>query len=133
MPPAEITFGRLSTVDLSDIGKKVSDNVRAAGWGDTVWSVTENGALLIRAANMTVLSGADFEKQSAFLKTDKPEQISRTFLDNSGLTDTQKESRGIGIESTRKRLEALCNGSLQISSDATGTRAVILIPVKNRR
>ena len=77
--------GRLSTVDLSDIGKKVSDNVRAAGWGDTVWSVTENGALLIRAANMTVLSGADFEKQSAFLKTDKPEQISRTFLDNSGL------------------------------------------------
>ena len=85
MPPAEITFGRLSTVDLSDIGKKVSDNVRAAGWGDTVWSVTENGALLIRAANMTALSGADFEKQSAFLKTDKPEQISRTFLDNSGL------------------------------------------------
>ena len=85
MPPEEITFGRLSTVDLSDIGKKVSDNVRAAGWGETVWSVTENGALLLRAANMTALSGADFEKQSAFLKTDKPEQISRTFLDNSGL------------------------------------------------
>jgi hypothetical protein len=85
MPPEEITFGRLSTVDLSDIGKKVSDNVRAAGWGETVWSVTENGALLLRAANMTALSGADFEKQSAFLKTEKPEQISRTFLDNSGL------------------------------------------------
>lgn len=59
--------------------------------------------------------------------------VSDNGLDNSGLTDTQKESRGIGIESTRKRLEALCNGSLQISSDATGTRAVILIPVKNRR
>ena len=85
MPPAEITFGRLSTVDLSDIGKRVSDNVRASGWGETVWSVTENGALLIRAANMTPLSGADFEKQSDFLKTEKPEQISRTFLDNSGL------------------------------------------------
>ena len=59
--------------------------------------------------------------------------VSDNGLDNSGLTDTQKESRGIGIERTRKRLEALCNGSLQISSDATGTRAVILIPVKNRR
>lgn len=84
-PPAEITFGRLSTVDLSAIGKKVSDNVRAAGWGETTWSVTDNGSLLIRAADMTVLGGADFERQSAFLQSDRPEQISRTFLDNSGL------------------------------------------------
>ena len=84
-PPAEITLGRLGTVDLSAIGKKVSDNVRSAGWGETVFSVTENGSLLLRAAEMPVLGGADFERQSAFLKTDKPEQISRTFLDNSGL------------------------------------------------
>ena len=83
--PREVTLGRLDTLDLSQTAQQLCDNVRAAGWGDTVWSVTENGALLIRAANMTVLSGADFEKQSAFLKTDKPEQISRTFLDNSGL------------------------------------------------
>ena len=58
--------------------------------------------------------------------------VSDNGLNNSGLTDSQKESRGIGIEATRKRLEAICSGSLQISSDATGTRAVILIPVKNR-
>ena len=58
--------------------------------------------------------------------------VSDNGLDNSGLTDPEKESRGIGIEATRKRLEALCGGDLQISSDATGTRAVILIPVKNR-
>ena len=64
--------------------------------------------------------------------------VSDNGLDNSGLTDAQRESRGgsapggIGIESTRKRLEAMCGGDLQISSDATGTRAVILIPVKNR-
>lgn len=84
-PPSEITFGRLSTVDLSAIGKKVSENALATGWGETVWSVTENGSLLLRAANMAVLNGADFDRQSAFLKTDKPEQIARTFLDNCGL------------------------------------------------
>ena len=84
-PPAEITFGRLSTVDLSAIGKKVGDNVRATGWGDTTFSVTENGALLLRAASVPVLGGAEFERQSAFLKTDKPEQFARTFLENSGL------------------------------------------------
>lgn len=84
-PPSEITFGRLSTVDLSAIGKKVGDNVRAAGWGETTFSVTDSGALLLRAVNMPVLGGADFERQSEFLKTDKPVQISRTFLENSGL------------------------------------------------
>ena len=44
------------------------------------------------------------------------------------LTETQKEKRGIGIESTEKRLETLCSGSLRILSDEHGTRAVILIP-----
>ena len=90
-PPSEITFGRLSTVDLSAIGKKVSENALAAGWGETVWSVTENGSLLLRASNMAVLNGSDFERQSAFLKTDKPEQIARTFLDNCGLIPLLKD------------------------------------------
>ena len=58
--------------------------------------------------------------------------VSDNGLDNRGLTDAQRDSRGIGIEATRKRLQALCGGDLQISSDAAGTRAVILIPVKNR-
>ena len=47
---------------------------------------------------------------------------------NDGLTESQKEKRGIGIESTEKRLETLCSGSLRIFSGENGTRAVILIP-----
>ena len=53
-------------------------------------------------------------------------------LHNAALTEAQRESRGIGIESTRKRLSALCGGSLQIFPDETGTRAVILIPKTQR-
>ena len=47
---------------------------------------------------------------------------------NNDLTEAQREKKGIGIESTEKRLETLCNGSLRILSDEHGTRAVILIP-----
>ena len=47
---------------------------------------------------------------------------------NDDLTEAQKEKKGIGIESTEKRLETLCNGCLRILSDGHGTRAVILIP-----
>ena len=90
-PPSEITFGRLSTVDLSAVGGKVSENVRAAGWGETTFSVTENGSLLLRATSIPGLGGDDFQRQSDFLKTDRPEQISRTFLDNSGLIPLLKE------------------------------------------
>lgn len=45
---------------------------------------------------------------------------------NPGLGDAKKKGR-IGIENTRKRIETLCNGSLTITSDAQGTRAVILL------
>lgn len=51
-------------------------------------------------------------------------------VDHSGLTQAQRERQGIGIESTRKRLQILCGGSLQLSSDQSGTKAVILIPKK---
>ena len=57
-----------------------------------------------------------------------------TVLDNGtgtgDLTELQKKSRGIGIENTRKRLEVLCGGSLQITEGKDGTKAVILIPAK---
>lgn len=46
------------------------------------------------------------------------------------MTESQRASSGIGIENTRKRLEALCGGSLQITSASSGTKAVILIPGK---
>ena len=47
---------------------------------------------------------------------------------SGNLTKAQKENHGIGIESTRKRLQVLCGGSLQITSDEDGTKAVILVP-----
>ena len=51
-------------------------------------------------------------------------------IGSGSLTKAQKENHGIGIESTRKRLQVLCGGSLQITSGEDGTKAVILIPKK---
>lgn len=63
---------------------------------------------------------------------ERGEYIRITVSDNGGgidaLTKEQHKSRGIGINATRKRLETLCHGSLQISGDENGTKAVILIP-----
>ena len=84
-PPEEVTLGRLAYVDLSELGQTVADNVRAAGWGETVWSVTDNGMLLLRAKEPKVLSGDDFDRQTAYLASDKPEAAARTFLENSRL------------------------------------------------
>ena len=57
-----------------------------------------------------------------------------TITDNGNgsgsMTKAQKENHGIGIESTRKRLQVLCGGSLQITSGKDGTKSVILIPKK---
>ena len=47
-----------------------------------------------------------------------------------GLTDEQRERRGIGIESTRRRLAELCGGSLEYAVAENGTKATILIPRK---
>ena len=49
------------------------------------------------------------------------------------LTEAQQQKKGIGINSTKKRLEALCDGSLSISSDSQGTKATIMIPQKGRK
>jgi len=84
-PPEELTFGRLASVDLSALAQTVADNVRAAGWGEITWSETGNGTLLLRAASPRVLSGDDFERQSAYLDSDKPEAAARTFLEHSQL------------------------------------------------
>ncbi len=50
--------------------------------------------------------------------------------DSSALTEAQRQRRGVGIENTRKRLAALCGGSLEYSTGETGTKAVILLPRK---
>ena len=48
--------------------------------------------------------------------------------ENDDLTRSQKETSGIGIINTEKRLRELCDGSLKITSGEQGTQAVIMIP-----
>ena len=50
--------------------------------------------------------------------------------ESASLTEAQRSGRGIGIENTRKRLEALCGGSLKVTAGDGGTKAVILIPAE---
>ena len=85
MPPKEVVVGRLETVDLTETAREVSRNVQAAGWGETVWSLTDNGSLLLRAKDLTPLSAADYDRQTAFLASSQPENMARTFLENSRL------------------------------------------------
>ena len=99
VPPEELTFGRLATVDLSALGQAVADNVRAMGWGEIVWSETDNGALLLRSASPKVLTGEDFERQSAYLASDKPEAAARTFLEHSRLA-TLLQPYGLRLDLT---------------------------------
>ncbi len=84
-PPEELVFGRLAHVDLSALGQAAADNARSCGWGEILWSETGDGALQLRSANPKVMSGDDFERQSAYLASDKPEAAARTFLENSRL------------------------------------------------
>ena len=83
--PREVTLGRLDTLDLSQTAQQLCDNVRAAGWGECFWSVTENGSLLLRPKDPVPLSAADYDKQTAFLESSQPENMARTFLENSRL------------------------------------------------
>ena len=115
--PGEITFGILESVDVTALADAVTANVGAAGWGEVLYSVTDNGSLLFRAANPTVLGGDDFEKQAAFLASDKPEAYARTFLENSGLISLL---RGYGL--TLSTAAENKNGEISFSgtSDAPG-------------
>lgn len=136
-PPEEITFGRLTTVDLSGIGQSLCDNVRAAGWGDTVWSLTENGSLLLRAAQMRALTGAEFESQAAFLQTRQPENLARTFLDNSGLiallrgyglylsTDVENTNGEIVFTGTGSAPQSACSARFTFMYNGLFDQAVI--------
>ena len=90
-PPESVTVGVLRSVDLASVGETVRANVSAAGWGDVACSVTGTGELLIRAASQTVLAGADYPRQEAFLASAQPENLARTFLENSGLIPLLRE------------------------------------------
>ena len=83
--PEEVVVGTLQSVDLTALAESVIQNVRSAGWGEVEYTVTENGSLLLHAASLPQLSAADYEKQTDFLASSQPENLARTFLDNSGL------------------------------------------------
>ena len=83
--PAELTVGVLTCADLSGMGNTVAENVRNAGWGEIVWTVAEDGSLLLRSKEQAALTADAFEQQEAFLKSQQPENLARTFLENSGI------------------------------------------------
>ncbi|MBQ7736245.1 MAG: hypothetical protein IJT62_00250 [Oscillospiraceae bacterium] len=89
--PENLTMGILRSVDLSALGEELAANVAAEGWGQTTWSVDDSGALLLRAKDPAVLTADGFEKQAAFLKTGQPENLSRTFVEHSGLIPMLRE------------------------------------------
>lgn len=86
-PPAELTFGVVESVDLSAIAGRVCDNARAAGWGQIVSSLSEDGSLLFYRENASVLPGDKYEEQAKFLQSSRPEDLARTFLTDSRLYD----------------------------------------------
>ena len=84
-PPESLTVGVLRSADLSGLADEVVRNVGQAGWGEVVWSFADSGDLLLRARTPAALTGDAFARQEAFLATAQPENLARTFLDNSGL------------------------------------------------
>ena len=112
-PPGEITVGRLTDVDLTEIAGQLCDNARAAGWGELIWSVTD-GTLQLRARDFARLSAADYEKQTAFLAGPQPENMARTFLENCGLVLLLKNyglSLGLEAENNNGEISFYGNGS----------------------
>lgn len=96
----------------------------------TVQPIIEN------AIKHGALSRTDGSGRVLLTTEERGDYIRIIVSDNGGgmdtLTKEQRENRGIGIHATSKRLETLCGGSLQISGDENGTKAVILIP-KNQK
>lgn len=97
--PGELIVGTLKSVDLSAIGNAVADNARSSGWGEVVWTVAEDGSLLLRAREQTALTADAFDRQEAFLASAQPENLARTFLENSGIIDLL---RPYGLELSRQ-------------------------------
>ena len=89
--PESITFGVLRGVDMSDVAPTLAANAAAAGWGTLEYTWSDDGYLVLMAAEHTVLNGEDFEKQEAFLASAQPENLARTFMDNVGLIPLLKQ------------------------------------------
>lgn len=83
--PESLTVGVLRSADLSGLADAVAENAGASGWGEVTWTVTNSGELLLRSKAQTPLTADAFARQEAFLTTAQPENLARTFLENSGL------------------------------------------------
>lgn len=120
--PGSVTVGVLKSVDLTALGETVRANVGASGWGEVVYSLGQNGELLLRNASQIVLNGADFQKQQDFLATDQPENLARTFLENSGLIPLL---RGYGLELSVQAENSQGMITFRGSGDAPGAECAI--------
>ena len=93
-PPETLTFGVLKSIDFSSIGGAIAQNAAAAGWGSIDWSAGDT--LLLTAAERVPLLGSEYEAQEAFLASDRPEALARTFLQDSGIL-TLLQSYGLSF------------------------------------
>ena len=60
-------------------------------------------------------------------------EVSDNGTGGKDMTDKAKQRVGVGIENTRKRLELLCSGTLEMEQSETGTTVRITIPDAERR
>ena len=60
-------------------------------------------------------------------------EVSDNGTGGKDMTDKAKQRVGVGIENTRKRLELLCSGTLEMDQSETGTTVRITIPDAERR
>ena len=98
-PPEELSFGIRQSIDFSSLAPTVCERVRAAGWGKVSYRTSDDGSLVFYAEEVPVLGGNEQEQQSAFLATDQPEALARTFLQDSGLVALLSES-GLSLDLT---------------------------------
>ena len=73
-----------------------------------------------------------------YLSTDRIGGFIQIVITDNGpehvdLTNAEQQKKGIGIHNAKKRLQALCEGSLAVSSDGQGTKVVIMIPGKGKK
>ena len=83
-PPESLTFGVYGGVDFSPAFETIRSNIVRGGWGGVSCTDTGDG-VLIRSAEAPGLSAADYDKQTEFLASDRPEALARTLLQDSGL------------------------------------------------
>jgi len=89
--PETLTYGVLTTADLTPFGERACANVRAAGWGAVKATVSQDGSLILSGEEAPLLTADAYEQQKEFLASSQPENLARTFLEQSGLVNMLRE------------------------------------------